>query len=62
MGERRVVARQEEEEGAGRVLGGHGAVRRLKGGRKVVGGFGFSRGGSAKMPPLARRGLIFIDM
>ena len=25
MGERRVVARQEEEEGAGRVLGGHGA-------------------------------------
>jgi hypothetical protein len=29
--------------------------------RKVVGGCGFSRGGSAKMPPLARRGLLFIE-
>jgi hypothetical protein len=29
--------------------------------RKAVGGCGFSRGGSAKMPPLARRGVLFIE-
>jgi hypothetical protein len=42
------VGKSGEEEGVGRE-------------RKAVGGCGFSRGGSAKMPPLARRGVLFIE-
>jgi hypothetical protein len=54
---------------AARKAGGHGrggssqraAVRKKGTGKKGSGGCGFSRGGSAKMPPLARRWLLFIE-
>jgi hypothetical protein len=36
--------------------------REKKTGKKEAGGWEKWRGGSAKMPPLARRGLLFIDM